>query len=210
MFRNREDAGKQLGKTLLQKKFLNPIVLALPRGGVPVADEVSKILDTSLDVVIARKIGAPHHLEYGIGAMSEDEMPLFNQEALSYFDSERSEVQSVVDDEKKELKRRVSRYRHNKPLPTLTGKSVIVVDDGLATGVTVAAVGKYLKKFKPHKVILAVPVCPKDLNPLVKEYFDEVICLHRPENLRAVGLWYDSFNQVEDDEVIKTLQKYQE
>lgn len=210
MFKNRVEAGRKLGETLLKKKFSDPVVLALPRGGVPVADEVSKTLGTSLDVIVARRIGAPYHAEYGIGALSEDEKPLFNQEALSFFDINGPEVKSVIEAEKKELKRRVSRYRHDRSLGSLKGKSIILVDDGLATGVTAAAVGKFLRKLEPQRIVLAVPVCPGDPGPLVQEYFDEIICLHRPDNLRAVGLWYDDFDQVEDGEVIKILDKYWE
>lgn len=210
MFKNRVEAGQKLGEALLQREISSPLILALPRGGVPVANETAKALKTSLDVVIARKIGAPHHSEYGIGALSEDEAVLFGQDVLSSIDINGEDVKAVIDAEKEELRRRVSHYRGERKLQKLQGKSLILVDDGLATGVTAAAAGKFLRKFNPSKIILAVPVGPKDINPLVQELFDEIICLYQPENLRAVGLWFDDFEQVEDDEVIRILQQYWE
>ncbi|WPU66696.1 phosphoribosyltransferase [Peredibacter starrii] len=208
LFKDRKDAGHKLYKYLRQFHFKNPIVLALPRGGVVVGAEVAEELHAPFDVVIARKIGAPGHLEFGIGALSEDEIPLFNKETSAYFRPDHPEIQRVVDEEIEELHRRIELYRDGNDLPDLTDRTVIVVDDGLATGVTAAAAGKYLRNQKPEELILAVPVGPSQVSRDVLENYDEIICLHSLDNLRAVGLWYDRFDQTKDEEVIQILKRF--
>jgi predicted phosphoribosyltransferase len=208
MFVDRTDAGKELGEYLRLKKIPDPVVFALPRGGVTVAKEVAERLGVSLDVIIARKIGSPDQPEYGIGALSEDEVPLFNPEIVRYFDLKGPEISAIVAEEKAELRRRISYYRQGRKLPSLKGKTAILVDDGLATGVTAAAAGEFLKKLHPEKSVLAVPIGPREISPMVKEQFDEIICLQRPEFLQAVGLWYEDFTQVQDDEVLETLGQF--
>lgn len=208
IFENRRDAGKKLGKLLATKKYNAPIVLALPRGGVTVADEVAHILNAHLDVVIARKVGAPGQAEFGIGAISENEIPIFNPSTMNYFDLNSNDVISTIDSEINELRRRILHYRQGRILESMHGKTIILVDDGLATGVSAAAAGKFLRTLKPQKIILAVPVAPHEIDSFVREQFDEIICLYQPLNFSAVGIWYDDFTQVEDDEVMKVLEKY--
>lgn len=205
IFKDRKDAGEKLGAKLSEREWNNPVVLGLPRGGVVVAHEVARHLGTPLNVVIARKIGAPGHPEYGIGAISEDEKPLFNPEAAGSFNVHGPAVIETVMQEKEELRRRISFYRGDSALPDLKGRTVLLIDDGLATGVSAAAAGKFLRSLNPAQVILAVPVGPRFVGELVAEQFDEIICLYRPENFFGVGQWYDDFSQTEDEEVIAIL-----
>lgn len=207
LFRDRRDAGKKLARTLAEISLDNPVILALPRGGVTVADEVAQILEVPIDVVIARKIGAPGQPEFGIGAICEDEIPSFNPTIAHSFLPDSLEVQHIIKHEKSELKRRVELYRQGKPLPNMEGKSIVVIDDGYATGVTAIAAGKFLRTLGPKKLILAVPVGPEDIHR-ANDVYDEVICLHVLPNLSSIGLWYDEFGQVEDEEVLDILSKY--
>lgn len=207
LFKDRVEAGKKLGAALKKKKITAPFVLALPRGGVVIGAEVAKILQCPLDVVISRKIGFPGHLEYGIGALSEDEVPLFNPSILKYFEYDSQDVTQIVEEEKIEMKRRLKLYRDSRPLEKLETKTVILVDDGLATGVTAAAAGKFLKKLSPKKLILAVPVGPREISPLIEQQFDEIFCLYQPINFHGVGVWFNDFTQVEDREVLRILSK---
>jgi len=206
-FQNRREAGRKLGEKIKKENFENPLILALPRGGVPVASEVSQMLGVGLDVIIARKIGAPGHPEFGIGAISEESTTLFNPGAEYQFDLEGPEVKSIISEEEEELRRRLTHYRRGRKLPSLAKRTVILIDDGLATGATAAVAGKFLRTKSPLRLILAVPVCPQDINPRIREIFDEIICLKSPPNFRAVGLWYDDFTQVEDEEVLGILER---
>ncbi len=208
LFVDRENAGKKLGHALEYLKDDKPVILALPRGGVIIADEVAKILNVPIDVVISRKIGAPGHPEFGIGAISEDGKPSFNKDVMSYYKPEERLLNGLIKKETHELKRRVKLYRGGHKLSGLENKTIIVVDDGLATGVTAISAANYLKTFHPKKLILAVPVGPSAINPELNEAYDEIICLQLLRNLRSVGEWYLSFNQVEDEEVLNILKKY--
>lgn len=207
-FKDRIHAGKKLGQRLLLRNFHEPVVLALPRGGVPVAEEVALILGAPLDVVIARKIGAPGHEEFGIGALSEDEVPHFNPGMSNYFNITGAEVNSILKAETEELRRRIAHYRGGRELPDLEGKTVILIDDGLATGATATAAGAFLRTRHPKELIFAVPVCPENIGANVRQSFDEIIFLHSPHNFQAVGLWYENFSEVKDAEVMSILNRH--
>jgi len=206
-FQNRQEAGKILAQRLSLAAFKNPIVIALPRGGVPVGYEVARSLNLQLDVLIVRKIGAPFHSEYGIGAIIEGGSYWIDQEAARRVNISKDEIETVIAKESQELDRRVNLYRRGKPLLPVRGKNVIVVDDGLATGVTARVAGHYLREQGAKRIILAVPVSsPRSANFLRSE-FDEVICLAEPENFYSVGQFYEDFNQTSDEEVIELLKK---
>lgn len=208
IFHDRHDAGKQLASHINQQSFTDPILLALPRGGVVIADEIAATLKLPLHVVVTRKIGAPSQPEYGIGAISENSSAYFNPEVKDYYDSNSEEVQEIVRTEEIELGRRIDLYRKGEKLPLMKGKTLLVIDDGLATGVTAIAAAKYLRTLYPKEIILVVPVAPKDVGEEVKRTYDRIICLHEITNLRSIGQWYDDFSQVEDDEVLTILGKY--
>lgn len=201
-FKDRIEAGQKLARVLLSRAFVDPILLALPRGGVPLAFEVAQIFNSTFDVLITRKIGAPGHQEFGLGAICEDEVPRFNPE----MNVEQEGVEEIIKDEIQELRRRVTYYRGGRKLPSFKGQTVILIDDGLATGVSALAAGIFLRQQKPFKLVLAVPVCPQDISPAVAGPFNEIICLHRPQDFTAVGLWYKEFPQVQDSEVMSLLE----
>ncbi|KTC86258.1 phosphoribosyltransferase [Legionella cincinnatiensis] len=181
------------------------IILALPRGGVPVAYEIAKKLSLELDIFIVRKLGVPGHEEFAMGAIASGGIVALNEEVLNTLRIKKDAVNQVLQSEQNELSRRESVYRGNKPFPKLMDKTVILVDDGIATGYTMRAAIAALKQKHPAKIIIAVPVAARstcdELAPLV----DTIICPLQPVNFYAVGLWYNDFSQTTDDEVIKLL-----
>src|SRR3989338_7880361 len=203
MFRDRKEAGKRLSKKLLLFKSENPMVVGLPRGGVVVARSVADALEVPLEIIIVRKIGAPRNPEYAIGAIVEGGYSLFDEEAIERLGITDYEVQQIVEEEQKELVRRVKTYRGEESTPrSLFGKTVILVDDGLATGLTAeVAVGAVLDR-GAQKVLFAAPVCAQDSIENLSEKC-EIICLESPEGLVAIGNHYQDFSQVTDEEVIK-------
>jgi putative phosphoribosyl transferase len=207
-FRDRIEAGKKLAEELDSLHLRNPLVLALPRGGLPIAREVAIRLHAPLEVLIVRKIGAPYNPEYGIGAMCEDFHPLFNPAAMLSEEYYKEEIERIVADEKLELQRRINNYRGRRPLPRMVGKTVILIDDGVATGMTAAAAAKFLKNVGAEQVIIAAPVCPKGNDPLLEKYSDQIICLQRPPIFSSVGQWYLNFDQVSDAEVMNILEEF--
>ena len=204
-FSNRSQAGRRLAEQLIaycaQPMLL---VLALPRGGVPVASEVARVLGAPLDVLMVRKLGLPHHPEYAMGAIASGGVRIFNPQA-TYLRLDACEVEAVVVREQQELERREQRYRGLRPLPSLLGRTVILVDDGLATGSTMRAAALAAQQQGATRVVAAVPVGPPDTVESLRSEVDEVVCVITPVPFRAVALWYDDFDQVSDDEVCSLL-----
>jgi predicted phosphoribosyltransferase len=206
-FANRQEAGRQLAERLLPLAPENPVVVALPRGGLPVAREVALALKAPLDILAVRKLGAPHNPEYGIGAVAEDGTRVIDQEAIAGLGINGGVLESIVERETAELRRRVDLYRGDRPPLHLAGRTVIVVDDGIATGVTDAAALRAARHRDPRRLVLAVPVCAPDSAQMLREYADEVVCLHAPRLFYGVGQWYRDFSQVSDEEAIETLEE---
>jgi putative phosphoribosyl transferase len=206
-FRDRREAGRQLADLLAGYENMNPIILALPRGGVPVAYEIARVLDTQLDIALVRKLSAPGYPEVGIGAVVDGHDPqiVLNEEIVRMVKPSTSYIQAEVKTQLSELERRRALYRGNRFAPALQGRNVILVDDGIATGGTAKAVLHGLRRSKPASLILAVPVLPADALAVLRPECDEVIYLHAPETFSAVGAYYEDFTQTTDDEVIALL-----
>jgi predicted phosphoribosyltransferase len=212
-FRDRRQAGRELAARLRERQdqgaLPDPVVLALPRGGAAVAVEVAGALDAPLDVLVVRKIGAPFHEEFGVGAMAGDGVPLLDEDALRRLGIDEADLAPVVERERAELRRREQRYRQGRPAPALRGRTVIVVDDGLATGSTARAALRALRAQDPGHLVLAVPVGSTEGVALMRSEADEVVCLHVPAAFMAVGQWYEEFDQLTDDDVLDALHQRQ-
>ncbi|WNF25708.1 phosphoribosyltransferase family protein [Streptomyces sp. C11-1] len=208
-FRDRHHAGRELADRLLERsadgQVADPVVIALPRGGVPVAAPVARALGATLDVLIVRKIGLPGRPETGIGAIIGDDPPLFDGPSLDLLGLREDQLGPVVAREREELHRREKRYRGGRPPPRVEGRTVILVDDGLATGVTARVALRGLRRRGPARLILAVPVAAPGSADLVRPEADDFVCLHQPPGFRSVGEWYDDFDQVGDEEVLAVL-----
>lgn len=204
---NRNIAGRMLAEKISALKLHSPIVIALPRGGVPVGYEIAAALNCSLDVTMTKKIGAPQNPELAIGAVGEDGTAILNQELLQHLNIEKALLKKLTVAKTKEISQQIKKFRPGKLRETLNGKDVIVVDDGLATGATMIAALQVLRKQSPRKIIVALPVAPEDSIQELKSAADEVICLMTPKNFVAVGLWYENFEQVTDEEVIHLLEE---
>ncbi|MBZ4016844.1 phosphoribosyltransferase [Streptomyces purpurogeneiscleroticus] len=211
-FTDRRDAGRQLAQRLRQQLTAEgpgapegPVVLALPRGGVPVAAEIARELGAPLDVFVARKIGAPGQRELAVGALAGEDPPVFDRRALQFLGLAEEELAADVARERTELHRREDLYRGKRPELVLTGRTVILVDDGLATGMTATAALRNLRRRGPARVVLAVPVASPTTAAALAQEADEVVCLSKPPDFRAVGEWYEDFTQVSDEHVIEAL-----
>ena len=205
-YRNRTDAGRRLAG-MLQDYAGRPdvIVLGLPRGGVPVAFEVAQALHAPLDVFVVRKLGLPAHPELAIGAIASGGVRIVDQGALRRFGVTEEQLAAVAATEERELRRREGQYRDGLPLPDVAGKTVILIDDGLATGATMAAAATALRAQGPGRLVVAVPVAAAETCEAFQGLVDEVVCGATPEPFHAVGLWYEDFSQTSDDEVRELL-----
>lgn len=203
IFRDRQEAGRLLAERLKQEALERPVIIALPRGGVPVGFEVAQALHASFDVLVVRKISAPSHPEFGIGAVTEDGSVWIDEKSAQRIDARdlNTWVQVAFD----EVKHRVKQYRKNRPLPSLKGKTAVIVDDGLATGVTARLACLYARYQGAERVILAIPVCAPRSETRLGAVADQIICLEEPESFFSVGEFYDDFEQISDDEVIALL-----
>jgi putative phosphoribosyl transferase len=208
-FRDRIEAGQLLGRELAAR-FVNAsdaIVLALPRGGVPVGYEVAKAVGAPLDVFIVRKLGVPDHEELAMGAIASGGVRVLNHEVIDYARVTPQQLDAVTSREERELSRREAEYRGNRAPLDVRGRTVIVVDDGLATGSTMRAAVEALRAMEPKRVIVAVPVGAAQTCEEFREIADEIVCLRTPEPFEAVGLWYDDFTQTTDAEVHALLSR---
>jgi putative phosphoribosyl transferase len=205
-FADRRDAGRQLAAELTSLAGERVVVVALPRGGVPVAREIAEALDAPLEILAVRKLGAPHNPEYGIGAVAEDGTCVIDAEAVGGLGISNGELEAIVAAESAELTRRVAAYRGERPPPDLEGRTVVIVDDGVATGLTDLTGLRAARRMGPRRLILAVPVCSPDALRRLRVEADEVVCLLVPQRMYGVGQWYRDFSQVSDEEVIRDLQ----
>jgi putative phosphoribosyl transferase len=212
LFENRRVAGKALAEAVATKDLSDPIVLALPRGGVPVAAEVAKALKAPLDLVMVRKIGVPWQPELAAAAVIDGKDPqiVVNEEVCTLAEVDRSYIDEAAKKELEEIERRRSLYLKDHPPAPIAGRSVIVVDDGIATGTTMRAVIKALRARGPRSILLAVPVAPADAVGALRAEVDDIICLATPEPFYGIGLHYADFHQVPDEEVIKSLDEARE
>ncbi len=206
IFKDRTDAGKKLAEALVQFKGLDGIVLAIPRGGIVVASEISKDLGFLLDVVIPRKIGAPDQPELAIGAISEDGSTIMNDDIINRIGATAEYIKEESSRQLTEIARRTSVYRGGRPGLPLQDKNVILVDDGVATGATLKAAIKFVKNQNPAHLTVAVPIGPIQTVMELRAEVD-VICLHTPSIFSAIGGFYSDFNQITDEEVTMLLQK---
>lgn len=205
---DRGHAGRLLAKEL--NEYANTsdlIILALPRGGVPVAYEIAHKFSAPLDVFIVRKLGVPGHQELAMGALASGGTMVLNEELIVTLGISESSIERVIEAEENELLRRESLYHIHGPLPDLHDKTIILVDDGIATGATMKAAIKALRQKAPVKIIVAVPVAARDTCKEMSKLADQIICPLKPSNFYAVGLWYENFSQTSDDEVCMLLEK---
>lgn len=204
-FVNREDAGRRLAAELSSYAAQHPIILALPRGGVPVGYEIARELHAPLDVWVVRKVGVPWHPELGAGAVAEGGFVYLNPEVLEHIGLSEAELTELVQSKKREVEERVQLFRGGHPPPVLRDRTVILVDDGIATGGTVRAAIRSIRAQKPKAIVLAVPVASPEVVEALGREADRVVCLRTPVDLYAIGVWYVDFGQVSDDEVARLL-----
>ncbi|KTD54704.1 phosphoribosyltransferase [Legionella quateirensis] len=205
-YADRSEAGIILAKYL--KSYANQpnvIILALPRGGVPVAYELATALSLPFDVFIVRKLGVPGHEELAMGAIASGGTVLFNEPLMTQLNLDSTSIHKVIEREQKELERRELLYRGNRSAPQLNGKTIILVDDGIATGSTMRAAIEAIRKQKPASMVIAVPVAESSTCEEMASLVDQIVCPLKPINFYAVGLWYENFPQTSDEEVIYLL-----
>ncbi len=207
-FLSRAEAGRALGREMATREWSDPLVLALPRGGVPVAEHVAYAIGARLDVIISRKIGAPFNPEMAIGAVGPDGDLVLDERLIRLMgvDGEYTEKESLVQVD--EIRRRLSAYRGTRPPAEVTGKDTILVDDGIATGYTILAAARGLRRMRPSRLVIAVPICPPDTLDWLQREVDMVVSLAVPLDFAAVGQFYEDFGQVSDAEVIEILTRW--
>ena len=209
-FEDRRDAGRQLAAKLSRFRDGRCVIFGLPRGGVPVGFEISRSLGAPLDVFVSRKLGAPGQPEFGIGAVAAGGVRVLNTDVIRRLGIPDEYVERITAQEIAEVNRRLHFFRGGRPEMEVSGRTAILVDDGLATGVTARAAVEALKLRKPGRLILAAPVCAAQTAKLFTSQVDELLCLDSPSDLGAIGLWYKNFDQTTDQEVVQLLEKARE
>ncbi len=211
VFDDRHDAGRALIERVKRCELDQPIVLALPRGGVPVAYEIAKALEAPLDTVVVRKLRAPMQPELAIGAIASGGIRVLNEELVgTHLGLDEAAVEAITQEELQELRWRERRYRGDRPFPDLAGRDVLLVDDGMATGATMRAAAEAVREHKPSKIVVAVPTGSKSAVAEVSKLVDQVICLVSPAEFYAVGQFYRNFAQTSDEEVREYLDQAHE
>ncbi len=205
LFRDRRDAGRRLAAELMSSVEERPVVVALPRGGVPVGVEVARALRAPLEILAVRKLGAPGNPELGVGAVAEDGTGVLDPQTASMLGMTHEMLDATLELESRELRRRVERYRDGRPAIPVDGRTVIVVDDGLATGLTDLAAVRALRKRGAAKIVVAAPVGSSQAVSMLGTEADRVVCVTVPERLFGVGMWYGDFTPVSDEEVLALL-----
>jgi predicted phosphoribosyltransferase len=209
LFGDRVEAGRRLAAEVVRRlpriRDEDPLVLAIPRGGVPVGYEVARAIEAPLDLFVARKLGAPGHEELGIGAVAPGGTRFLDEDAIRMLDVSDAYVEEVTRRELAELERRLSRFRGDRPPPRIEGRSVVLADDGLATGVTALASLTALRLQRPRRLLFAAPVCSVEGAHAVARQADDVVCVATPERFFGVGAWYQDFTQTTDEEVVELL-----
>lgn len=208
VFRDRQDAGRRLAELLAARSGEHTVVLALPRGGVPVAAEVARALGAPLDVIVVRKLGVPFHPEYAMGAIGEGGVRIIDGDVIRATHVTDEQLARVDAMEREELARRAQRYRGDRTPVPLVGCTAIVVDDGMATGSTALAAAQVARRLGAAEVVLAVPVASSQAVAELRRHADEVVSVHTPDDFRAVGQWYDDFSETSDDEVVALLAEF--
>ncbi|HXX32832.1 MAG TPA: phosphoribosyltransferase family protein [Thermodesulfobacteriota bacterium] len=210
IFENRREAGRRLARALAKRGYRgkNTLILGIPRGGLVVADEVAKALAATLDVIIARKLRAPYQPELGIGAVVNGDHILLNKDLVRTVGASQDYLNREIAFQKEEVERRLRFYRHGRPEPETADKTVIIVDDGIATGYTFRASLESVRQSHPNRLVAATPVAARDSAETLKAFADDVIFLSAPEPFHAVGAWYQNFDQVSDEEAAAVLPRH--
>lgn len=206
MFIDRKDAGEKLGQALEKYRNSNALVLGIPRGGVETAYHVAKYLNAEMSLVITRKLGYPYNPEAAFGAVAEDgSLYIFD---MARKNLPREEINAVLDQQKEEIKRRIQKLRRGKPLPELKGRTVIITDDGIATGATLFATIELCKKMQAGKIVVAAPISGKDMEEVLKTKVDDVVILEKPFFYSAVSQGYQDFHNLSDEEALAFMEKW--
>ena len=208
IFRNRAEAGRQLADKLAGFTERDALILAIPRGGVVIAAEIARMLNLHIDLIIPRKIGAPHNPEVAIGAVTQDGATIFDQRLMELLGISRGELEDRAAYELNEIRRRMALYGAGRNIGKSGGRQLIVVDDGVATGYTMQAALRSARSYGPKELVLAIPVAPRDTLELLGKEVDRAVCLMVPDDFYAVGQFYESFEQTEDEEVMEIMRRF--
>ena len=204
-FRDRRDAGRRLAELLESYREASPTILALPRGGVPVAFEIARALDAPLDVFVVRKLGVPGQEELAMGAIASGDVIVMNDDIVRDLGITQAQIDAVIEQESREIRRRETLYRSGVPVAPIRGRTVIVVDDGMATGASMHVAIDALRMLAPKEIVVAVPVATREALIMARRHVDDWACVLVPEPFYGVGMWYRDFSQVSDAEVSSLL-----